>query len=247
MHILKRLSLFLLLGAAGESLHSTPADQQPSAPATQPAAQVSGAPGTSGLDADKEKQARDLLHSVLSGDSERPKVGASPPELERRKELRDQALNEVRRSAGVPTNAVSSSAPDAATLNAEREKEIARIEAEVEAARKRRAQAAGAKANSSQPANSSVSSAPANSSTAPAPAVATQTPSAAARTTTSVGSVRPAVVVAGPDGSTLTPEAEKKARDLLKENTIIIYSDNPAPPVRLAAAPSSAPPQPGSL
>src|SRR5882672_9344246 len=113
MHILKRLSLFLLVGAAAQSLHSNPADQ-PSAGTNQSPAQVSGASAASALDADKEKQARDVLHSVLSGDSERPKVGASPPELERRKELRDQALNEVRRSAGAPTNAVSSSVPDPA-------------------------------------------------------------------------------------------------------------------------------------
>src|ERR1043165_9825950 len=36
-------------------------------------------------------------------------------------------------------------------------------------------------------------------------------------------------VLASPAEPTLTPQAEKKARELLKQETIVIYSDNPAP------------------
>src|SRR5882672_4083660 len=117
MHILKRLLLFLLVGAGAQSLHSSaalanPADEQPptapkqqadeTATPGQSAAQVSSGSPSSGLDAEKERQARDLLHSVMSG-SEPRRTAASPPEANRRKELREQALAEARPSADVQT------------------------------------------------------------------------------------------------------------------------------------------------
>ena len=90
MHILKRLLLFLLVSAGLQSLQShadttNAPDQQPAAALNQKAddkaapeqaaPQVASGSASAGLDAKKERQARDLLRSVMSG-SERPRVGA---------------------------------------------------------------------------------------------------------------------------------------------------------------------------
>ena len=191
---------------------------------------------------------------MISG-SERPRVGASPPELNRRTELREQALDEARKTTGAPTNSVSAKLPDRAALDAQREKEIARIEAEVEAARKRHPQppagTASAPSNNSaaspsqqlsaQPSSSAVPAAPLTQSAAPqataspAPSAASPSPNPSASAQITAGGL-PAGLVAGPDGPTLTAENEKKARELLKENTIVIYSDNPAPQPILPSA-----------
>lgn len=263
MHTLKRLLLFLLVGAGAQSLQTNatadPADERPPAAPNQQAdekptpgqsaSQVSG-----GLDTEKERQARELLHSLMSEGS--PVVAA--PGKVNHKELRKEPPAEARQSADVQTSSTPAAVPDSATLNAEREKEIARIEAQVEAARKRRAQAAAN--NTSAEAilgggsrSQEISTRPGSSNTA---STAVESPAASARTAlvapasevpaqnavasrqpVTTGGGLPAGVIASPDGPTLTPDAEKKARELLKENTIILYSENPAPqPIQLADA-----------
>src|SRR5437764_282439 len=117
MHTLKRLILFLLVGAGAHSLHSNAAAQNaadqppPAAPNQQAdeksnpgqsASQVSSGSINSGLDSEKERQARELLRSLMPA-PERPRVGASPSRANHR---RKQAVVESGGIADSQTNSV---------------------------------------------------------------------------------------------------------------------------------------------
>src|SRR4051812_49415062 len=142
MHILKRLLLLCFMGAGVEAARSQPAasDQanpNPAAPKAQadekagkPAANsaVVAVSGGAAMNPDAERQARDLLRTLTTGPApSEPKVS--------KKAARTQANS--------PEAAASKAA-----LDAERDREIARIEAEVEAARKRRESQAAAAGSS---------------------------------------------------------------------------------------------------
>jgi hypothetical protein len=232
MHISKRVALLCFLGLAALRSQAA-APEQPSATARKP--QVN-APA---MDADAERRARELLEQAMSGTpggpataatSAPPSVATAPPRVQGQQPAQQKPLREPREVvSGQPERAPS---PSATELDLHREREIRRIEAEVDAARKRREAAAPTR----QPAQP-VAQTPVRPSPSPSP-------SSSPSTVTVVTDPRGLAVLqsqatpvligqphapASPAAATLTPEAEEKARELLRRNMMIIFNDYPTP------------------
>ncbi len=258
MHILKRLLLLCFMGAGVQALRSQPATpgevkEGPETTRKEQAGQKvtktedrsavisTPLPGTA-MDAEAEQRARELLNRLTTG------LTPLPPEksLLPKREVRVKTGNASQPASAsiVTTNSIA----DRAAEEALREKEIARIEAVVEEARKRRAQTAApatyAPTLSTQVRSvptsvpSSVTTAavpppaPISADASAAPVVTSPVPAvdvAATAATVPSPSTLPPGIPASPDQSTLTADAEKKARDLVRQKTIILFSDNATP------------------